>query len=39
LEGTQPGAQTDPEVIGAIRAAIAPVFNYDWISGGQEKPR
>jgi len=38
LQRAQPGAQTDPEVIGAIPAAIAPVFNYDWISGRQEKP-
>jgi hypothetical protein len=38
LQRAQPGAQNDPEVIGAIPAAIAPVFNYDWISGRQEKP-
>jgi L-galactose dehydrogenase len=29
-------AQTDPEIIGAIRSAIAPVFNYVWPSGRPE---
>jgi L-galactose dehydrogenase len=28
--------QTDPEMIGAIRAAVAPVFNYVWPSGRPE---